>query len=88
MSWNGLTVLDGGLVDNVPVHAVAGGRGKTLVLLTRHYPPGTIPRDSDRIYVQPSEPIPVSKWDYKNPEGIQATFDLGKNDGRRFLENQ
>ncbi len=81
--YNGCPVLDGGLVDNVPVNAIESAKGNTLVLLTRSYP--KVPAIAERTYVQPSEPISVSKWDYTNPAGLQAAFDLGCHDGRIFV---
>jgi len=80
---NGRAVLDGGLVDNAPIEAVEGAEN-TLVLLTRKTDERSIPRVAGRTYAQPSEPIPVDKWDYTSPEGIQKTFDLGRRDGEAF----
>jgi len=28
--------------------------------------------------------VPVSSWDYTNPAGLQATYDLGRRDGDAF----
>jgi len=81
--YNGFSVLDGGLVDNVPVNAIGSAEGNTLVLLTRFY--SKVPSMAGRTYVQPSEPITISKWDYTNPAGLQAAFDLGCHDGRLFV---
>jgi hypothetical protein len=75
-------VLDGGIADNVPAAAVDGNDGPTLVLLTRRYP--RLPRHPARVYVQPSAPVSVSAWDYTDPAGIQAAFDLGRRDGEAF----
>ena len=36
--WNGRYVLDGGVVDNVPICALGEEPGETLILLTRRYP--------------------------------------------------
>jgi predicted acylesterase/phospholipase RssA len=83
MRHNGQRVLDGGMVDNVPVGALNGSPGDTLVLLTRRYP--SLPNIANRLYVQPSRDALVSSWDYTNPQGIQATFDLGRRDGEAFL---
>jgi hypothetical protein len=82
----GRPALDGGLVDNSPVYALGEKPGPTLVLLTRRYPLDRLPRVPGRMYVQPSEPIRIYKWDYTNPEGIQEAFDLGRRDGDRFVE--
>lgn len=77
-------VLDGGLIDNVPVEAVGSSDGPTLVLLTRSYPDPLVPRIDGRTYVQPSLPVPVRKWDYTSPEAVQRTYDLGRRDGECF----
>jgi len=77
-------VLDGGLIDSAPLETIAESSGTALVLLTRQYPPESIPRVPGRLYVQPSEPIPIHKWDYTSPERVQATYDLGRRDGERF----
>ena len=84
--WKQQAALDGGLVDNVPVEGVGdveSEQSPTLVLLTRPY--RTLPRVPGRYYVQPSEPPPVSSWDYTDPAGIRAAYALGKRDGEAFL---
>jgi len=80
LDYGGRPALDGGIVDNVPVEAV--GDGPMLVLLTRSF--RRLPAHPDRIYVQPSAPVPVSSWDYTDPAGLQAAFDLGRRDGEAF----
>ena len=74
--------LDGGIADNVPVAALAGAPGATLVLLTRRY--RRLPAHSQRVYAQPSADLPVSSWDYTNPTGLLAAYDLGRRDGETF----
>jgi len=83
--WKGEPALDGGFVDNVPVFAVEECPGRTLVLLTRRYNDNAIPLPGRKVYVQPSRPIPVSKWDYTNPGGLQEAYDLGKKDAESFV---
>ena len=83
LTWKGRYVLDGGVVDNVPVCALDDAPGTTLVLLTRRYQ--ALPDIPGRAYVQPSMRIPVDAWDYTNPEGIQSAYDLGRRDGEAFL---
>jgi len=78
-------VLDGGLVDNVPVEIVSEARS-TLVLLSRRYDPTHIPDVPGLTYVQPSRETPVAKWDYASPERIQETYDLGRRDGEAFAK--
>jgi len=79
----GRMVLDGGLVDNAPVHAVQPAR-HTLVLLSWHRDESQLPRIPGRTYVQPSRPIPIDKWDYTDAEGVQRSYDLGRSDGEAF----
>ncbi|MCP4129767.1 MAG: patatin-like phospholipase family protein [bacterium] len=81
-------VLDGGLIDNVPVAALDENElanKETLVLLTRQYPEESIPKIPGRTYVQPSEPISITKWDYTNPEGLQTAYELGQRDAETFV---
>ncbi len=85
---HGQVALDGGMVDNVPVGALdqaPGGRqGPTLVLLSRRYA-RPLPVSEEFRYVQPSRPVPIKGWDYTNPEGVRAAYDLGVADGEAFL---
>ena len=78
-------VFDGGIYDNVPLETAGLGR-ETLVLLTRRFPERALPQRPGLTYVQPSEPIPVAKWDYTSPERVERTFAQGRRDGERFAE--
>ncbi len=85
---SGRPVLDGSLVDSAPVFALRGQPQRVLALLTRRY--GELPAGGNAggprvTYVQPSQPISISKWDYTSPEGLQRTFDLGRRDGEAFV---
>jgi len=87
LSRDGRPVLDGGVVDSVPVFAVDDLPGKTLVLLSRPYE-RPLPQTGERLYVQPSKKTPVSKWDYTRPDLLQQTYDLGRRDGEAFLQTR
>ncbi len=90
-------VLDGGLIDNVPVGALEPfesehkteaelGGPRTLVLVTRRYskfPPVFV--NDNRVYVQPTEKVVASSWDYTDPAAYQATFEQGERDAGHFL---
>jgi hypothetical protein len=81
--------FDGGLVDNVPVaplEPIEKQGGKTLVLLTRRYK--TIPEIKGRIYVQPSEPIPIKQFDIRNADGFKRAYELGLKDGKTFAASR
>ena len=81
----GKAVLDGGVIDNVPVMTVAGVPGPVLVLLTRRYGPDRFPTGGRCHYLQPSRTPPISRWDYTDPHGLQQTFDLGRKDADVFI---
>lgn len=83
--FDGHAVLDGGLVDNVPVQPLADQPGETLVLLSRCYP--RLPNIARRTYVQPSKPVRISMWEYTDPQGLQDTFDLGRADAEAFMRS-
>lgn len=83
MFHQGSPVLDGGMVDNVPIHGVDTSKGKTLVLLSRPYK--KLPGNDAVDYVQPLSPVPISSWDYTKPNEIIATFEQGKKDAEYYL---
>lgn len=85
MYQSGKAVLDGGMVDNIPVHGVEDQEGNTLVLCSRPYK--TFPNLTNRIYLAPSKPVPIKSWDYTNPEAVKATYKLGIEDAQSFLKN-
>ena len=81
---NGYLALDGGLVDNVPLSAVAECR-RPLVLLSR--PERALPVGGREVYACPSGTVPVSAWDFSSPDKVIETFELGRRDGARFRED-
>jgi predicted acylesterase/phospholipase RssA len=87
---DGRPVLDGGMVDNVPVGALDETPGRVLVMVTRRYPrPQTFlitHGAQQRYYVQPSRKVPISSWDYTQPALMRPAYDLGRADGEAFLE--
>jgi predicted acylesterase/phospholipase RssA len=84
---DGLPCLDGGLVDNVPIGVVADVPGQTLVLTTRRYKAfAPVFARNGLVYVQPSEKVAASSWDYTSPAKYQKTYDLGRRDAEAFLK--
>ena len=77
----GLPVVDGAVIDSAPVHLV-DHEPNTLVLLTHHA--DQIRQAPGVTYVRPSRPVPIELWDYAHPERVQATYDLGREDGASF----
>lgn len=85
----GTPAIDGGYVDNAPVHPqTASEKARTLVLLTRHYP--KLPllfRWHERVYLQASRRVPVSTWDCTLRATVRDAFALGERDAEKVLRN-
>ena len=84
--YQGHRILDGGIIDNVPAHLADGRPGLTLILLSKRYK-RPLPEPTQRVYVQPSEPIRLNKFDYADPIGLQDVYDLGLCDGDTFANS-
>ena len=79
-SYRGLPLLDGGVIDNAPASigdSITGVR-KNLVLLTRPYPKSVLGRMGPRLYVAPTQPVPVESWDFSRPHLIDDTIAMGE----------
>ena len=97
MSRNGLTVLDGGLVDNVPIDGLLPSMPsekpqEVLVLLTRRYPyPDYFVRELPGLrlsYVQPRCPVKISSWDYSRQDLMPVAYQQGREDAKNAIFNR
>lgn len=81
----GRRLLDGGMIDNAPAAVAEGVPGveRTVVLLTRPYPPGSMGRQGRRLYLAPAVRPPISRWDYTSEARVEATLALGRRDAER-----
>ena len=84
----GRVYFDGSLVDVIPIRALSSltREGKVLVLLNKPIPEQALPRDDRRLYVMPSRPVPIYKWDYIRPDKIRETIELGHRDAERLRD--
>jgi hypothetical protein len=82
--FRGRRYLDGGMVDNAPafVADTIPGVTRNLVLLTRPYPGEVLGRHGNRLYLAPLQPPPIDRWDYRRPEGVDETVELGLREAR------
>lgn len=83
MRHQGDVVLDGGMVDNVPIHGVDTSNSKTLVMLSRPY--ASLPKTPNVHYVAPSKKPPIESWDYTSPDRVLETYQQGKSDAKLHL---
>lgn len=87
LRWDRRLVIDGSLMESGPVDILDKDLKRVLVLLSRDYGsrPPLVP---GRVYVAPSRPLPIRMWDYSNPNGVQAAYDIGCEDGEAFLRGK
>lgn len=90
-------VLDGGLVDNVPIDGLlpsddSSKPSEVLVLVTRRYPlPEVFIRELPGLrltYVQPSKKVPISSWDYTRVDLMPETYEQGRQDAMKRLSKR
>jgi len=87
---DGYYYLDGGLWNNLPVTHLPD----VDLVIAVYYEPITRfffeqrrpERFKNIIFVKPSSKLPISTWDYTNPFGVRATYELGKQAGEKALE--
>jgi predicted acylesterase/phospholipase RssA len=84
--FRGQYLLDGGICDNVPAALAERDPAvrKTLVLLTRPYPEGVSGEHGNRLYLEPSGPVPIGRWDYREVAPVEATLELGRTDAASY----
>ena len=96
MYRDGRAILDGGLIDNVPTDGLTpaspGERNQeALILLTRMYElPNPFIQDLPGLrltYIQPSQKVPISSWDYSRHELMPEAYELGKRDAKHAVTN-
>jgi hypothetical protein len=85
-NFRGQSLLDGGIVDNVPASLAERERTvqRNLILLTRPYPLGVTGDHGKRLYLEPSGPIPIDRWDYTESAQVEATLALGRADAALY----
>ena len=81
----GRRFIDGGVVDNVPAFLAKNvyGINRNLVMLTRPYPQNVVGRQNSRLYIAPSELLPVSQWDFTRLDLLEETIARGERDAER-----
>jgi predicted patatin/cPLA2 family phospholipase len=80
-NFRGLRLLDGGMVDNAPAF-VAEERhpdsAHSVVLLSRPYHPSVMGIQGKRLYLAPTRPTPINRWDYTQPHLLHETVMMGE----------
>jgi hypothetical protein len=96
MYRDGQVILDGGLIDNVPIDGLTPANPgekdqEALILLTRRYGlPNPFIKELPGLrltYIQPSHKVPISSWDYSRHDLMPQAYVLGKNDAKQAIAN-
>ena len=80
-SFRGRRLLDGGMIDNAPAF-VAEDRHpaipRNVVLMSRPYHPSVMGIQGKRLYIAPTRPTPIGRWDYTRPHLLDDTVAMGE----------
>jgi predicted acylesterase/phospholipase RssA len=79
-NFRGTPLLDGGMIDNAPafladrVPEVRRG----IVFLSRPYHRSVMGIQGRRLYLAPTQPTPINRWDYTRPHLLDETVAMGE----------
>jgi predicted acylesterase/phospholipase RssA len=79
--FRGLRLLDGGMIDNAPAFVVEERHpdaARNIVFLSRPYHPSVIGIQNRRLYLAPTQPTPIDRWDYTRPHLLDETVAMGE----------
>lgn len=82
-SFRGRRLLDGGMIDNAPAFLAEQRHpeaARSIVLLSRPYHPSVLGIQRHRLYLAPTQPPPIRRWDYTRPHLLDETVALGERD--------
>lgn len=80
-SFRGLSLLDGGMVDNAPAFVAEERHPEikhSIVMLSRPYHPSVMGIQGRRLYLAPTTPTPIGRWDYTQPHLLDETVAMGE----------
>lgn len=79
--FRGQRLLDGGMIDNAPAFVVEERHPEvrhSIVLMSRPYHPSVMGIQGRRLYVAPTRPTPIDRWDYTRPHLLDDTVAMGE----------
>jgi predicted patatin/cPLA2 family phospholipase len=80
-NFRGRRLLDGGMIDNAPAFVVEEKHpeaSRSIVFLSRPYHPSVIGIQNRRLYLAPTQPTPIDRWDYTQPHLLDETVAMGE----------
>lgn len=81
-NFRGRRLLDGGMIDNAPAslaeqHAEVR---RSIVFMSRPYPASVMGIQGHRLYLAPTRPTPINRWDYTQPHLLDETVAMGEHE--------
>lgn len=78
--FRGVALLDGGMIDNAPAFVAERHAEirRSVVLLARPYHPSVLGVQGRRLYLAPTQPPPIGRWDYTQPHLLEETVAMGE----------
>lgn len=80
-NFRGRRLLDGGMIDNAPAFMAESRHPearKSIVLMSRPYHPSVMGIQGSRLYLAPTRPTPIGRWDYTQPHLLEETVAMGE----------
>ena len=80
-NFRGRKLLDGGMIDNAPAFLAESKHpdaARSIVFLSRPYHPSVLGVQGRRLYVAPTRPTPINRWDYTQPHLLDETVAMGE----------
>jgi predicted acylesterase/phospholipase RssA len=80
-AFRGQRLLDGGMIDNAPAFVVEERHPEarhSIVFMSRPYHPSVMGIQGRRLYVAPTRPTPIDRWDYTRPHLLDDTVAMGE----------
>ena len=87
--FRGQKLLDGGMIDNAPAFVVeekAPDAPRSIVFLSRPYHPSVLGVQGRRLYLAPTVPPPIGRWDYTQPHLLDDTVAMGEREATHHRE--
>jgi predicted acylesterase/phospholipase RssA len=79
-TFRGKRLLDGGMIDNAPAYLAERHTEarRSIVFLSRPYHPSVLGIQRHRLYLAPTQPTPINRWDYTQPHLLDETVAMGE----------
>ncbi len=80
-AFRGMRLLDGGMIDNAPAFVAEQRHPQarhSVVMLSRPYHPSVLGIQGKRLYLAPTRPTPIGRWDYTQPDLLDDTVAMGE----------